>query len=398
MYSYIIENDVLLEHMLDSFLTEANVTNNNSKAALKNTLTGIARDVSSDGSSKRANSIIEGKRRNLANISLRNEQIVKQTLGNQVSSYVEGECVKAGEKLGKRKGGKTSYIKAFQTEVATIFKNTNIKIEELRKLSQDTTAVLGKQVTNNTAKENEESIEDKKRLIQEGYVECDNFIYTADSLLVEGDYQSNAKKTFKATILTVLVFIISLVLTNMIRTYFGGTPGGDFASSAMKAGFLWFTTLILAPILEEPAKLISVKGGYNKHFFFMFNFLEFGLYVMMMVSGGVSLGVAVLIRSIAVLLHAITNRVLASTKGRGIVNTTFKLAISILLHFIFAALFMKYTVFGIAGNSLLLFVIGFFAAAFGLFVVSKLFKPKNNYQSYFTTTGNLEPTGSYGYA
>ena len=184
----------------------------------------------------------------------------------------------------------------------------------------------------------------------------------------------------------------------MIRTYFGGTPGGDFASSAMKAGFLWFTTLILAPILEEPAKLISVKGGYNKHFFFMFNFLEFGLYVMMMVSGGVSLGVAVLIRSIAVLLHAITNRVLASTKGRGIVNTTFKLAISILLHFIFAALFMKYTVFGIAGNSLLLFVIGFFAAAFGLFVVSKLFKPKNNYQSYFTTTGNLEPTGSYGYA
>ena len=102
MYSYIIENDVLLEHMLDSFLTEANVTNTNSKAALKNTLTGIARDVSSDGSSKRANSIIEGKRRNLANISLRNEQIVKQTLGNQVSSYVEGECVKVGEKLGKR--------------------------------------------------------------------------------------------------------------------------------------------------------------------------------------------------------------------------------------------------------------------------------------------------------
>lgn len=383
--------------MIDRFLSEANVSSNNSKVALKNTLTSIARDVSSGDASKRTNSVIEGKRRPLAVAAGRNEAAARQILGDNVKSFVEGQCVKSGEKLGKRKSGNgKSVIKEFQSEVATIFKDTNIRIEELKKLSQDTNAVLGNQATQ--AKE-EFTPEEREQLLKEGYVECDNFLYTSNNMLSEGDYQSNFKKSFKATILTVLVFIISLVLTNMVRTYFGGTPGGDFASAAMKNCFLMFTTLILAPLIEEPAKLIAVKGGYNKHFFFTFNFLEFGLYVMMMVAGGTSLGIAVLIRSIAVLLHAITARVLSSTKGRGIFNTTFKLAISILLHFIFAALFMKYTVFGIAGNSLLLFVIGFFAAAFGLFVVSKIFKPKNDYNSsYFTTTGNLEPTGSYGYA
>ena len=389
---YILENSKLLESMIDKFYEANGPKQNaiNNKVGLKNALTGIAGEVKSNPKLSRAvNARIEGKRRTTATGAMRNETETGRILGNYVKAYVEGECVKAGEKLGKNR---KDLQKQLQVEVATIFKNTNIRIEEVNK---------AKQVTGNTNEKKQEGYtpEEREQYLKEGYVECDNLFYNSE-LLTEGDYQSNTRKTFKATVLTVLVFIVSLVLTNMVRVYFGGTPGGDFASPVMKNLFMMFSCLILAPIIEEPAKLISVKGGYGKHFFFMFNFLEFGLYVMMMVAGGTTLGMAVLIRGIAVLMHAITSRVLASSKGRGFFNTTFKLAISILLHFIFNTIFLKYTLFGIAGNSLLLFVIGFFAAAFGLFVVSKLFKPKQDtYSNYnFTTTSNLEPRYSYGYA
>ena len=124
---------------------------------------------------------------------------------------------------------------------------------------------------------------------------------------------------------------------------------------------------------------------------------------MMFMAGGVAnLGIAILIRGLAVMMHALTTRILGTSKGKGFANTTFKLAISILLHFMFNALFMKFTLFGVGGNSLLLFAIGFFGVAFGLFVVNKLISrnSSNNYNNNFTTQGNLDygTQGGYYYA
>lgn len=393
---YIVENGKVLECMLNNFFTEAKMNKGSgSRVALRNMVMQCVNDLKSNPqAAQRCNASIEGRRRNLAIGALNNEKAASQILGEYIKKYVESECVSEGVRLGK--GGRKNLQKEINNAVAKLFRNTNLRIDMVRKAQQAT----GTAPTNS---KEDYTPEERSKYLKEGYIECDNIFYKDGLYLSEGDYQSNAKKTAKGTILTILVFIISLLLTNMVRSYFGGTPGGDFASEAMKNGFTWFTCLILAPIIEEPAKLISVKGGYGKHFFFAFNFLEFGLYVMMLVSGGMSVGVAILIRTVAVMMHALTMRVLGSTKGKGIAMTSFKLAVSILIHFIFNALFLKYMVFGIAGNTILLFIIGFFGVAFGLFLVSKIFSSKtkndNDYND-FTTQSNLDygMRGGYGYA
>ena len=395
---YIVENGRVLEGMLNKFFTEAKMNKGSgSRVALRNMVMQCVNDLKSNPQpSQRCNASIEGRRRNLTFMAVNNERQAAQILGNYIKKYVEAECVSEGMRLGK--GGRKNLQKEINTSVAKLFRNTNLRIDMVRKAQQATG-------TGSTPSKTKEDFtpEERSQYIKEGYIECDNIFYKDGNYLTEGDYQSNAKKTAKGTILTILVFIISLVVTNMIRSYFGGTPGGDFASDAMRNGFMWFTCLILAPILEEPAKLISIKGGYGKHFFFAFNFLEFGLYVMMLVSGGMSIGVAILIRTIAVMMHALTTRILGSTKGRGIGITSFKLAVSILIHFIFNALFLKYMVFGVAGNTILLFIIGFFGVAFGLFLVSKIFSKSKNDTEYdnFTTQSNIDygtRGGGYGYA
>ena len=401
---YITENSALLENLLEEFC-EANLSTGrkvgnsrpNGKTALKNLFMFYKNQVSSDPKySRRANMVLEEKRKREVMLSMNIDRATVTALGNYMKQFLESDCVKEGEKLGKSRN--KNLPKELEQAVGRIMRNHTQRKSLVDK---------AKNVTDNQKSEGtipndyEISSEERERLLKEGYIECENPFY--DQILLEGDYQSNTKKTVKATILTIIVFILSMVITNMVRMYFGGTPGGDFASDAMKNGFLWFTTLILAPILEEPAKLISVKGGYSKHFFFTFNFLEFGLYIMMFMAGGVAnLGIAILIRGLAVMMHALTTRILGTSKGKGFANTTFKLAISILLHFMFNALFMKFTLFGVGGNSLLLFAIGFFGVAFGLFVVNKLISrnSSNNYNNNFTTQGNLDygTQGGYYYA
>lgn len=412
MNEYIIENSELLNKVFN-FLYEASLNNKTAiaranqpsgKQALQNLFTGTANLVKTQSNiSRNANARVEAERRRLIVGSGEIDRKTNELIGNYMKQFLEQDCIKAGEKLGKMR--KKNLSKEIESTVAGIIRN-HVRRKDLVDKTRQTIGTSASQKASQARTDaaiNAESnpqrlaanytLEDlnTEQLLKEGYIECENPFY--DEMLLEGDYQSTTKKNVKATILTIIVFILSLVITNMVRVYFGGTPGGDFTSDAMKNGFMWFTTLLLAPILEEPAKLIAVKGGYGKHFFFTFNFLEFGLYLMMFMAGGVAnLGVAVLVRGIAVLMHAFTTRILGASKGKGFASTTFRLAVSMLIHFAFNALFLKYGAFGISGNALLLFAIGFFGVAFGLFLVSKIGKSNSN--SNFTTQGNLEPQWS----
>lgn len=219
---------------------------------------------------------------------------------------------------------------------------------------------------------------------KDGYwIQCDNPLY-GTNLLTEGNGQ--VKKIAKATLLMVVTVIVVTILTNALRTFFGGTIGGGFSSRANQVAFLFFSRVVLTPFIEEPAKLISIRGGYGKQFFLAFNMVEFGLYTIMMLGAGVNLTPIILFRSLAVMMHALTTKLQSNNTGTAF-SKAWRLAISIVLHFIFNAVFLKYMLSGIGStsNALLLFAIGFFGIAFGLFAMVK--KKSDN---EFTTVGNTE--------
>lgn len=179
-------------------------------------------------------------------------------------------------------------------------------------------------------------------------------------------------KPMKATLLTLVTFAVTMVLTNVVRIYLGGTPGGQFTTSWGLGLFQFFSCLFIAPIVEEPAKMISVKGGYGKHFFFAFNLLEFGGYILMFLHlGTASIGFVIILRAISVIFHAITMKIHQSAQNQGPVKTGIKLGICILLHFMFNAVALKYSFMGIAGVPMLLFAIGFMGVAYGVFAVAR---------------------------
>ena len=208
------------------------------------------------------------------------------------------------------------------------------------------------------------------------WTECVNPFY-------EGDYGNGnsitrtagrviRSKPMKATLLTLVTFAVTMVLTNVVRIYLGGTPGGQFTTSWGLGLFQFFSCLFIAPIVEEPAKMISVKGGYGKHFFFAFNLLEFGGYILMFLHlGTASIGFVIILRAISVIFHAITMKIHQSAQNQGPVKTGIKLGICILLHFMFNAVALKYSFMGVAGVPMLLFAIGFMGVAYGVFAVAR---------------------------
>ncbi len=292
--------------------------------------------------------------------------IISARLGN-LMPQLTNLCDSSGSDMANKKAFN---VKNLRTKVVNIMKKVNESMTELYKAK----GVLAYQRTQNYDKS-------EKATKTEGYyVKCPNPLYEME--LLEGNGQ--VKQTAKATILLLVTFIVVTVITNALRTFFGGTPGGDFSSPANKVAFLLFSRVIITPFIEEPAKLISIRGGYGKQFFIAFNMVEFGLYTIMMMGAGVSLTPIILFRSVAVMMHALTTRIQANNSGSTF-SKAWRLAISIVIHFIYNAVFLKFMIMGLPTNTLLLFAIGFFGVAFGLF---SMIKKKSNNE--FTTVGNTE--------
>lgn len=306
----------------------------------------------------------------------RYETPIVNTFGQERSSRLCELCNSASSALSKGKSLTLKKLVNAVTGVIKQFTNEN----KLMSQTQQTIAAS-------------ESVEAPK-----GYFVCENPLYglTSDTLNENdyydwnSNYNSGTSKTVKATILTIVTFVVTMVLTNVVRIYFGGTPGGAFSSPAEKGLFSFFSCLIIAPLVEEPAKMISIKGGYGKQFFFTFNLLEFGGYIVMFLAlGAPGLGIMILFRALAVIMHGITTRIqMSGGNNNGLFKTTVKLAISILLHFMFNALFLKSSVMGLPANKVCLFAIGFMGVAFGVFKLLK--KGVSTMTDKFTTRSNLE--------
>ena len=311
------------------------------------------------------------------NLSTKAKAIEDSLKGNEeLYRYICNQCNTEAGKMAKVKpGGKNSITKGITNAVKTVMSNLN----SLMNTNKDAQSFLNIDYNTDVTK--------GKKTIQtfsEGmkFTECVNPLYVE-----EGEYNLNnldpasqtlvntvKSKPVKATLLTLVTFIVTLLLTNVIRIYLGGSPGGDFGTPWQRGLFTFFTSLFLAPIIEEPAKMIAIRGGYGKHFFFAFNFLEFGGYILMfLASGSQGLGIFIVLRAICVIFHAIS-MIMMKGGSRGPVSTALKVAFCVLLHFAFNALFLKYAgaLAGLGTGKLLMFAMGFFGVAFGVFKLAKL--------------------------
>ena len=292
-------------------------------------------------------------------------QIMVQTLG-RYAEIIRDKACNIGTNIAKAKSFTVKKVSSGVQEILKWYRD--VKNEQTR---------VSQVIASNN---NQNGGYNKVKFGENYWVQCDNPFYSERL----SEAQGQIKKTAKATLLLVVTFIVVTILTNALRTFFGGTAGGAFTSPANRVAFIFFSRVVLTPFIEEPAKLISIKGGYGKHFFVAFNMVEFGLYTMMLMGLGVSLTPIILFRGLGVMMHALTTRIQANSSGTTF-SRAWRLAISIIIHFIFNAIFVKFMLFGAPSNALLLFAIGFFGVAFGLFATVK--KKSNN---EFTTVGNTE--------
>lgn len=377
--------------LFESYAKTQNISLNS--MGLKAQAKALPSIVSEEKNNNKADTLI-GKLTSLdlPNKSAQNEQAVKNSLPDHVFSSVCNWCYGAATQMAKLKGKNNSITNNLPKIVSKIMDST----ASMMKLNQDAQNTISKDFNNKITKgeaplqtSNAYELNQLRltaNVMSEGvnlqFTECANpFYYMENEYNLSNLDPASQKvvnviksKPVKATILTLVTFIVTLLITNVIRIYLGGTPGGDFGTPWQQGLFTFFTSLFLAPIIEEPAKMIAIRGGYGKHFFFAFNFLEFGGHLLMfLATGSQGLGVFIILRGICVIFHAIS-MIIMKRGGRGPVSTTFKIAFCVLLHFAFNALFLKYagTLAGLGASQLLMFAMGFFGVAFGVFKVAKL--------------------------
>lgn len=103
----------------------------------------------------------------------------------------------------------------------------------------------------------------------------------------------DARNITKSLILLLIVASINDIFTILFILLFSQNPLLGERISA----------IIVAPLTEEAGKIISIKGKFDKEYFFIFNAFEFATYVKLGVNAGADLKKMVLLRSIAVSAH-----------------------------------------------------------------------------------------------
>ena len=106
---------------------------------------------------------------------------------------------------------------------------------------------------------------------------------------------------FSIGLLFVVVMINSflLALLTILCVSFGLAPIFGF----------YLTAIFVAPLTEEYGKYISIKYDSVGSYFIFFNTLEFFSYIFQLVGSGMSLTLAILLRSLPVLMHALTTTI-----------------------------------------------------------------------------------------
>lgn len=114
------------------------------------------------------------------------------------------------------------------------------------------------------------------------------------------------KGIFKAIGMFCFVFLASIFFT-VIATVVVINLG--FVGQAAFSIIIRLSIVIIGPMVEEFAKMKSIKGKYGKQFFILFNAIEFSQYVISLTSAGFPLLLAVVVRLIAIAMHFTTTMV-----------------------------------------------------------------------------------------
>ena len=105
-----------------------------------------------------------------------------------------------------------------------------------------------------------------------------------------GDNKPNIIKSLK-----LFIWVLTInTLTNTVLVLLVGPKIG-----------LFLTAVIVAPLVEEASKSISVKGKFEKEYYVIFNAFEASMYISSMTKMGYSLGKAVAIRIAPALMHGV---------------------------------------------------------------------------------------------
>ena len=94
--------------------------------------------------------------------------------------------------------------------------------------------------------------------------------------------------------------------------------------------------IFVSPLVEEYGKYISIKNNYTGTYFVVFNIFEFFGYIFNMLNIGIHLIPAIMIRSLAVMMHAITTYIQYHARKNSVnKDETSKMALlfAIIIHF-----------------------------------------------------------------
>lgn len=106
-------------------------------------------------------------------------------------------------------------------------------------------------------------------------------------------------KLLKSLIILLIVFVINSVIA---RLFFLLTKNFIIA--------MILTAIFIAPITEEIAKAISVKLGFGKEYYLVFNAFEFTQYISKLTKEGAKLSVAIFVRTFALIMHGINHLII----------------------------------------------------------------------------------------
>ena len=126
------------------------------------------------------------------------------------------------------------------------------------------------------------------RVISDALLNSDSFMDSIAKYVNEDDQP----KIAKAVRLLIFVLIISAIL-QLIALLAFGTAGNTIVST------------IIAPIIEDGAKAIAVRGEYGAVYNVIFNAFEFSSYISMFSLNGYSIGKGILVRIPAIAMHSI---------------------------------------------------------------------------------------------
>ncbi len=193
--------------------------------------------------------------------------------------------------------------------------DSTIDIDDVEKIINDDVKLLNSRIKNET------SIE---KILN---VAIDIFNSISSKLFVKYG------KVGASVFLLLIVFALNSILGSIIMTIgiLAGAPIGLAAAAV---------PVIIAPLVEETAKYISIRGKATKEYFIVFNVFEFMLYISRMLFTGIGVVPMIITRLLPIMLHGTTtiiqstfNKLFPNDHSKRIVGLSFGIIVHAIWNF-----------------------------------------------------------------